>query len=278
LRWRKSALHEEVFAMNGGARWIEMQLFVVACVGLATGLVTYGQSPAQSAAASGKATASSTPSADQILARYIEVEGGRAAWQKLTSRVSKGTIEVPSMNLSGTVEIHEKAPDRLLGVVTINGASFRQGFDGTVGWTDDPENGLREQSGAELAEARRDADFYHPMDLRKLYTKFTVTGKEKIGDRETYVVEGAVPEGGDPDIMYFDIQTGLPIRVVSQHHGPDGITKFVEDFEDFREVDGIKLPFTLHQTNGDTLLTITLDDVHHNVELDDGEFTKPAAQ
>ena len=264
--------------MNRSARRTAIQFFVVACVGLTMGLAAQGQSLAQSPAAPGGTAASVTPSADQILARYIEVEGGRDAWQKLTSRVSKGTIEVPSMNLSGTVEIREKAPDRLLGVVTINGASFRQGFDGTVGWTDDQENGLREQSGAELAETRRDADFYHPMDLHKLYTKLAVTGREKIGDRETYVMEGAVPEGGDPDIMYFDIQTGLPIRVVSQHHGPDGITKFVEDFEDFREVDGIKLPFILHQTNGDTLLTITLSDVHHNVALDDGEFTKPTVQ
>lgn len=264
--------------MSGSARWTAMLFLVVACAALTTGVAARGQSPAQSPAIPGTPTALAMPSADQILARYVEVEGGRAAWQKLTSRVSKGTIEVPSMNLSGTVEIHEKAPDRLVGVVTINGQSFRQGFDGTIGWTDDPENGLREQSGAELAEARRDADFYHPLDLTKLYTNFTVTGKEKIGDRETYVMQGAVPEGGDPDIMYFDIQTGLPIRIVSQHHGPDGITKFVEDFEDFRDVDGIKLPFILHQTNGDTLLTITLNDVHHNVALDDSEFAKPAVQ
>lgn len=234
--------------------------------------------PAGAQAAAKPATEVAAPTADQILDRYVKAIGGREAWQKFTSRVTMGTIEVPSMNLSGTVLIHEKAPDRLLAAVIINGASFRQGFDGTLGWTDDPQDGLREQSGAELAEARRDADFYHPLDLRRLYTKFTMSGTEKIGDRDTYILEATVPEGSEPTKMYFDTQTGLLLRAVSQHHGTDGATQFREDFEDYRDVDGIKVPFTSRQTNGDTTYTMTISEVHHNVELDDSEFAKPAAQ
>jgi hypothetical protein len=234
--------------------------------------------PAGAQAATKPATEAATPTADQILDRYVKAIGGREAWQKFTSRVTMGTIEVPSMNLSGTVLIHEKAPDRLLAAVIINGASFRQGFDGTLGWTDDPQDGLREQSGAELAEARRDADFYHPLDLHRLYTKFAVSGMEKIGDRDTYILEATVPESSEPTKMYFDTQTGLLLRAVSQHHGSDGVTQFREDFEDYRDVDGIKVPFTSRQTNGDTTYTMTISEVHHNVELDDSEFAKPAAQ
>ncbi|MGA3294139.1 MAG: hypothetical protein ABSE45_09195 [Candidatus Acidiferrales bacterium] len=218
-----------------------------------------------------------TPTTDQILNRYFEATGGRAAWQKLTSRVSKGTIEVASMNLSGTIEIDEKAPDRILSVITIAGASFRQAFDGTIGWTDDPENGVREQSGAELAETRRDADFYHPLDLKKLYTSLTVTGIEKVGDRDAYVVEAATAEG-DPDRIFFDTVTGLPVRIISHRHGPNGPIDSVEDFEDFRDVDGIKLPFTIHQKTSETTLTIQINEMHHNVSLDDSQFARPAVQ
>jgi hypothetical protein len=239
------------------------------------------QTARQDGAPSGTQTAAkpaAIPTAEQILDRYVKAIGGPEAWLKFTSRVTTGTIEVPSMNLSGIVMIHEKAPDRLLATVIINGASFRQGFDGTLGWTDDPQDGLREQSGAELAEARRDADFYHPLDLRRLYAKFTVSGAEKIGDRDTYVLEATVPEGSEPTKMYFDAATGLLVRAVSQHHGADGITQYREDFEDYREVDGIKVPFTSRQTNGDTTYTMTISEIRHNVELDDSEFAKPAVQ
>jgi len=263
--------------MKVKARLGPLRIVVVICAGLLSGFSVGAQFPAQSSTARAGQSAAA-PSIDRILARYVQAEGGAAAWRKLTSRISKGTIEVPSMGLSGTVEIHEKAPNRLLGIITIGGNAFRQGFDGTVGWTDDPQNGLREQSGAELAETGRDADFYHPMDLHKLYAKFTVSGEEKIGDRETYVVEATVPEGGDPDKIYFDTQTGLPIRVISQHHGPDGVSQLIEDFDDFRDVDGVKLPFSLRQTTGGTTLTITLDEIRHNVALEDEQFEKPATQ
>ena len=236
-------------------------------------------SPAQSSPKSrAVSSAPATPSADQILNRYVEAVGGRAAWQKLSSRVSSGTIEVPAMNLSGTVEIHEKAPNQVLTVVDLAGARFRQGFDGTVGWTDDPQNGLREQTGAELAETRREADFYSPLNLRNHYTKFTVSGTEKIGDRDTYRVEATTAQGDNPDTVYFDTQTGLPIRMVSQHHSPEGVSAFKEDLSDYREVDGILLPFTISQTSTDSAFTIRVSEVHHNVSLDDSQFAEPAVQ
>jgi zinc protease len=234
--------------------------------------------PIAPTAAKPAAPTPATPTVDQIIDRYVKAIGGLEAWRKFTSRVMMGTIEVPSLNLSGTVMIHEKAPDKLLVAVIINGAAFQQGFDGKLGWTDDPKNGLRDQSGAELAEARRDADFLHSVDLQRLYKKLTVVGSEKIGDRDAYIVEASVAEGSEPTKMYFDSQTGLLLREIRQSHDADGVSELREDLDDYREVDGIKMPFTTHQTNGDTTYTMTISEVRHNVDLDDSEFAKPAAQ
>ena len=249
----------------------------IGCALFAATVVTRGQSTATPPAAPPAAT-TAMPTADQILDRYVAAEGGSGTLKRLLSRVMTGTLSVPSMQLSGTVEIHEKAPNRSLGTITINGASYRQGFDGTAGWTDDPANGLRDQTGDELAEARRESDFYHALDLHKLYSKFTLVGKEKVGERDAYVIEAAVPEGGPPEKLYFDVQSGLVLRDSSQRHGPDGVSEFQQDYEDYRDVDGVKLPFTIRQTNEGTLVIITVAEYHHNVPLDDGEFVKPAAE
>lgn len=239
---------------------------------------SYAQSAATTIAKPAASAPASIPSADQILNHYLEAAGGSAAWKKLTSRVSRGTIDAPSMNLSGTIEVYEKAPDRTLVVIVMAGAQFRQGFDGAAGWSDDPQNGLREQTGPELAETRRDADFYRPLNLRSLYVKFTVRGGEKIRERDTYLVEATTAEGGDPDKIYFDAQTGLPLRLISRRHGPDGSEQVQEDFEDYREVDGVKLPFTVHQNNGDAQVTIQISEARHNVPIDDSQFARPAVQ
>jgi hypothetical protein len=236
------------------------------------------QTPSKS---SDKPTASSatvpTPSADQILTRYVHAIGGREAWEKLSSRRSVGTIEVPAMNLSGTVEMHEKAPNKMLATIAVAGATYRQGFDGTVGWSDDPRDGLRQQSGIELEETKRDSDFYHPLDLHQLYAKFSVTGTEKIEDRTAYAVE-ATPPQGEADKLYFDAESGLVLRIVSRHHLPEGVVVFQEDISNYREIDGIKLPFTVRQSSAESEFTIQFTEVRHNVEFDDAQFAKPAAQ
>lgn len=255
----------------------------VACFGFTLSLIA-GLSPAAAqstgapqASSAAPASAAALPTADQILNHYIQASGGRDAWMKLTTRVSKGTVDIPSMNMSGTVEVHDKAPNMTLATVMIGGGSFVQGYDGKVAWSSDPQNGLRDLSDGELEETQRDADFYRPLDMKTLYKSITVAGEEKIGDRDTYVL-AAGSEGGSPDKMYFDAKSGLLVRVVGQRHTPDGVAQTQIDFSDYRDVDGVKLPYSVQQSVGDVSYTINFSDVHHNHELDDAQFSKPAAQ
>jgi zinc protease len=266
---RESRFHQEVPVIHNSMKSSLKRFFAAACMCLMLGGMTLAQSSPAAAPAS--------PTVDQILDRYLTVLGGRAAWEKLHSRTTLGRIEIPSENLSGTVMVHEKAPNRTLLVVILSGAAFRQGYDGKVGWMDDPQNGLREQSGAELAETARDADFYHPLDLKKLYTKFSTDGTAEINEHKCYIVEGAIPNGG-VDKMYFDAESGLLRRFESQRHTEDGVSNMKEDLDDYRDVDGVKLPFEIHQSDEKSSFTIHVDQMQHNVDLDDSEFSKPAAQ
>ncbi len=269
--------------MNSARRFfVSLTAFLLAFAGasvLRAMSQTQGDAQPKPASADPESAAPSAPQrVDPILDRYENAIGGRAAWERFTSQVLMGTITVPSMNLSGTILIHEKAPNKFFSAVIVNGAVFRQGFDGTVGWTDDPKNGLRDQTGAELAESARGADFLHSFKMRRVYASMKVNGTEKIGDRDTWVVEAVAPEGGAPTKMYFDAQNGLLLRVISENHDVDGVSELREDFEDYREVDGVKVPFVWHQTNGDTAYTLTFSEVHHNVDLSDSEFAKPTPQ
>lgn len=259
-------------------------LFLAAWLSLLLAAQAGAQSPAASAARASNpdssgtpATAVSLPTVDQVLNRYVAAIGGREAWSKLHSRTSLGTIQMPAMHLTGTVMIHEKAPNKVLLVVILAGQTYRQGYDGSVGWSDDPENGTKEKTGAQLVEAARDADFYRPLHMGKTYVRLAVTGEQKVGDRDAWVLQADLPEGGS-DKLFFDTQSGLIVRAVSQQHTDQGVVAVAEDFKDYREIDGVKLPFEVLQTNGDSTLTISLGEVRHNVELDDSEFVKPAVQ
>jgi outer membrane lipoprotein-sorting protein len=220
-------------------------------------------------------TAPATPTADQIIDKYIAALGGRAAIQKQTTRTSMGTIDVPAMHLSGTVMIHEKAPNKMLQVVIISGNVFRQACDGKAAWSDDPADGLRVLSGAELTEAQRDSDFYHALHLHDLYSKLVVTGTEQVDDHETYVLEGTSAGETVPDRIYFDAKSGLALRVLGHRHTADGEFEVQEDFQDYRPVDGVQLPFTILQRGGSSDFTIRISEIHHGADLPDSEFAQP---
>ena len=126
------------------------------------------------------------PTVDQVLEKYVAAVGGRAALEKVTSIRTQGTIEIPDFQITGTIEIVQKAPDKMLQTATLSGIGLqREGFDGTIGWAEEPQNGLRQKAGAELADAKRGALFPRELKLKQQYPTMAVTGRERVGERDT---------------------------------------------------------------------------------------------
>lgn len=217
------------------------------------------------------------PTADQIVDKYVQAIGGKAAIEKQTSRVSKGSFEIPAVGATGTAEIYEKAPDKNSATITIAGFGVvQEGYDGKTAWAQDPQSGLREKSGLEFAAAKLDGDFYKPIKLKQLYPKMAVKGKDKVGDKEVYVVE-ATPTEGSAETWYFDAQSGLLLRQDLERDGPQGKQAIQAFLEDYKEVDGMKIPFSIRQVTPQFTLTIKIEDIKTNVPIDDAKFKKPAA-
>src|SRR5262249_6631127 len=83
-----------------------------------------------------------------------------------------------------------------------------------------------------------------------------------IGARAVYVIE-ATPAEGDPEIWSFDARTGLLIRIDDTY------------FDDYREVDGVKLPFTVRTSSAAGKVIIKLDEIRHNVPIEETRFKNP---
>jgi hypothetical protein len=231
---------------------------------------------AQGAAKPETKPAASLPSVEQVLDKYVQALGGKAAIEKLTNRVAKGTFEIPAFGAAGTVESYAKAPNKQAVVIDIPGfGTIKQGFDGTVAWAVDPQSGMREQSGGELASTKRQAIFYRDLKLKEIYPKITVKGKEKVGEKDTYVLE-ATPADGSPEQWYFDTATGLLVRRDAEIESPQGNMAVQVYVDAYKEVDGIKIPSVSRQVRSDFTLNIKIDEVKHNVDIEDAKFVKPA--
>ena len=216
------------------------------------------------------------PSVDQILDKYVQALGGKAALEKLTSEVAKGTFEMDQMPGPAAEEIYGKAPNKQCMVTDSPGfGQFRRGFNGAAGWEHNPQTGLRDITGPELAAMKRDADFYWAIKLKELYPKMTVKEKESVNGHDAYVIEATPPDGA-AETMYFDADSGLLVRTEREGEGPNGKVTIDTTFSDYREVDGVRLPFVMHISLGDFAFVIKLSEVKHNVPIDDAKFDKPA--
>lgn len=215
------------------------------------------------------------PTVDQILEKYIAAAGGRAAIEKLTSVHARGAIQVTDVGLSGTIELFQKAPDKAATIVDLTGVGRqREGFDGVVAWTEDPQNGVREKTGVELAEARHSAIFARELKLKSLFPTITIKGRELVGGRDAYILD-ALPAEGKPVRFFFDVESGLMLRSIVSRLTPQGPLDVDVTFEDYRVVDGIKRPFTIRQATSMFTAVIQLSEIKHNVPIDDATFKKP---
>src|SRR6185503_9207785 len=225
-----------------------------------------------------------TPSIDGIFARYVESIGGQAAVEKITSRVSKGTVEIVGGQEKGTVEVYEKAPQKLVQIVKIPGAGgWAWGFNGSMAWNFVPATGkVAETKGQGLTMAKFEADFYQALKLKERYSNVTLKGVQKIqyrdGPRETYVIEATPITGGDPEKFYFETQSGLLIRHDTWDTSEDGKIPIREFLLDYTAVDGIKGPFTRRLAQGPLIFIFRYTEIKQNVVIDDGRFNMPSVR
>jgi hypothetical protein len=215
------------------------------------------------------------PTVKEILDKYAQALGGREAFEKIRTRTMKGTVELAPMGVKGTVEIYQSAPDKSYNKLTLNGiGDIIEAFDGKTAWTINPLQGNRDKTGNELLQAKLLSTFHRETNFEKLYTKIEVKGVEKVGDQEAYVIS-ATPPGLEPQTFYFDKQTGLLVREDSTVVSPEGKTPVKVFYEDYREVDNLKMPHKLRTALPQFEITMTFTEVKNSPKIDENIFSKP---
>jgi len=223
--------------------------------------------------------------ADEIVEKHLAALGGRAALGKLTSRVVTGTITVstPAGDVSGSIEVYSKLPNKSRTLVKIDGTQFGLGqivqdqrFNGTTGYVLDTLNGNREMTGDQL-EASRVNMFPSPLlKYKDAGVTLESVGREKVGDRDAYVLKMS-PKSGPASRLYFDAESYLLVKTVTTINVPQ-IGADVEQtvlISDYRDVDGVKVPYVVRSTNQFQTLAVSTTKVSQNMPIDDQMFSKP---
>lgn len=210
--------------------------------------------------------------ADAVLTKYTQVAG--SAQGRVTTRVIKGRVDVPGLSFGGRFEFYySKSANKSLTVMSVEPLGVvKQGFDGQSVWTAADKSAQNTNLPAVVALAA--TDFYREVKLSDLYPRTKLLGKNKEGDREVYVVEAA-PRAGAAERLSFDALSGLLVQRDFTRQTSRGPVDSEIYFSDWRTVDGFRIPFGMTQLIGNLTFVITLDEIKHNVAIDDTVFQRP---
>jgi hypothetical protein len=223
--------------------------------------------------------------AEQVVEKTLAAAGGRAALGKLKSRSMIGTITLstPGGEVAGSIEILNAVPNKSRSLFKVDLSALGAGqmtrdqrFNGTSGYVMDTLQGNQDITGNQL-DNLRNGSFPHPLlNYKEMGATVQVSGKEKVADRDAYVLS-LDPTSGSVVRQWIDAETYLPIKMVIKVDVPQlgqEIEQTIE-FLDYREVDGIKVPFQLKATSSIQNFTISITKVEHNVPIDATLFSKP---
>ena len=210
---------------------------------------------------------------DDLFDKYLRALGGAGSVDKIISRVQKGTIEVGGVALP--IEIISKDPEKRVSVTHTPDGDSVTAFDGHEGWLGGQGHPVREMHGSDLDGAAMDADLHLATHLKQMFSEIREGSPEKVDGRDAYLIVGR-REGKPPVRLYFDEQSGLLLRLVRYGETPLGRLPTQIDYADYRETNGVKIPFrwTLARPGG--RFTIQVNEVQQNVPVDDTKFAKPA--
>jgi Outer membrane lipoprotein-sorting protein len=225
--------------------------------------------------------------ADEIIEKTLAAAGGRAALAKLTSRTTTGKITISSDagELPGTIEILNEAPNKVRTLINLDLTSLGAGaitidqrFDGTSGYTLDSMRGNSEVTGGRL-ESLRNGAFPSPfLTYKERGTRIVVAGKEKVGDRDAFVLS-ITPSNGPALRTWIDAESYLPLKAATTIDTPEtGPLEQISEFSDYREVDGVKVAFLIKNTTAVQSAVIRVTKIEHNTKIDPALFSKPAGE
>lgn len=228
-------------------------------------LETDGERPAQP-------TPTTSPTPDQLFARYVQAAGGAEALKRITTRVEKGFLIFGETKVP--IEVYAKAPNKRASISHSEKSESITAFDGSAGWFSNTGMPLRDMGRIDAQSAMVDAIFDLPLDAPKIFTQFRPGAPERVGDRPMYVVYGS-GQGKPLTKFFFDEQTGLLMRLERYNDVGLGVMPVRVDYADYRNADGIQIPFRWTLARPAGRFSIQIDTVEQNVAIDDARFAKP---
>jgi len=238
----------------------------------------------------------------EIISKHLAAVGGKEALANIKTRIAVGTVRKES-EPDAQMAIMSEAPNRVSAMYVFKDYTWQMTYDGSnviFRPTITKEASLIEKKYREMLTT---GAMFNSISLYNILIagesddlKFEAKGTKKLKNRPAYVVD--IKRGkSQPLRLFFDAETFMWVRTeygrvsfakaigkftndVTQHGEDQTEVDFFFDTSDFKEVDGVKLPFKFEQTVAFPLIKQKsagsiigmIKEYRHNVEIDPKMF------
>ena len=217
------------------------------------------------------AIAQSTPTADEILDKYITAIGGKDALMKVTDMTTNMSSDMNGNAIIVTRK--QKMPAMFSMVINANGMEvMKQTGDGTKVAMGGMQ-GSRTLDGPAAQQMTLMNTLFPELHYAENGVKTTLVGPEKVDGKDTWKLSHTTADGAATWTDNFDAATGLKVQSVVTARGPQGEAKTTSVYSDYKETGGIKFPMTILQQSPRGPMTMSVDNVKINKGLKDSDFT-----
>ncbi|MEP6924185.1 MAG: hypothetical protein ABI954_06955 [Pyrinomonadaceae bacterium] len=220
----------------------------------------------------GQPTGTLAQSPDKILKKAVKALGGEKALRSVSSRQVVGRITRLEDGATGNYQMSTSNPNLYTQSFDLNGFETASGYNGKSAWTLDSRNGLQTLTGTAGRDFQAEAGYRNALWLnyKKDKVKVVYDGQSSLNGKKVDSVILANAKNSKIKI-YFDSASGLPLR--EEITTGDSIKLF--DYSNYRNVDGVREPFTVALTIENQQYAVKLDQIIHNRQIENAVFDFP---
>lgn len=233
-------------------------------------------------AASDADKAAASPTADQIVERYIAARGGLSKIRGIQTLRQKAYVNAGA-GREGVAMREMKKPGKIRFELTVQGRTAAYIVNGDQGWGVNPfEKDLTPKALPEdvIMDAKEQADIEGPLvDWKAKGHRLELVGRESIDGRDAYKLKLDLKSGGSR-YEYIDAKTWYQIRSDSTRKTRTGTVTIQTKFGDFKKTSGIVFPrkVEVQAENRPDRLRLVVDQVEVNPKLNDARFALSPAK
>jgi outer membrane lipoprotein-sorting protein len=213
------------------------------------------------------------PKAETILDKFVEITGGKAAYQKVHSQIDSGTMTISG--ITGAVTTFKAEPDKVYTEIVIEGVGkIQEGSNGKVAWSNSSIQGPHVKEGEEKEFSMMMARFDGDVNWRSIFPKVETSGTETVNGKDCYKVT-LTPKSGKPMTRFYAKESGLLLKSVMTTASAMGEVTVESTIEDYRKEGDFLRPHKISNIAMGQQFAITIDKVEYNPEIPASRFDVP---